>query len=110
MRKSLVILVLSLVAAGTQPALAAECRPPAAAACDPPAQNSGAPVSIEVGKMLYDPSGGPIAAVYSRTRTGNPQIILDGRPVIVPAATLSMVGKHLTTSLSRPELRRMIKP
>jgi hypothetical protein len=63
-------------------------------------------VDVDAGKMLYSSSGHRIASVYRVTAEGNPQVILDGRLVTVPASTLSDVNGKLTTSLSKRDLAR----
>lgn len=63
-------------------------------------------VDVDAGKMLYSSTGQRIASIYRVTSEGNPQVILDGRLVTVPAATLSDVGGKLTTSLSKRDLAR----
>ncbi len=61
-------------------------------------------VAVNAGKMLYAANGQRIAAVYRVTAEGNPQIILNGKLVTVPAATLSDVAGKVTTSLSKQDL------
>lgn len=111
MRKTLVMLAL-VFASAAAPAFA-ECTPPAragvSATCEPPAQRLAPGLQIEVGKMVYGTSGA-IAPVYRLTSAGNPLLLIDGRPVIVPAETLTMAGNRLTTTLTRAQLRRMVKP
>jgi hypothetical protein len=63
-------------------------------------------VAVDTGKMLYSSTGNRIASVYRVTSDGNPQVILDGRLVTVPASTLSEVDGKLTTSLSKRDLAR----
>lgn len=63
-------------------------------------------VQVDAGKMLYSSTGHRIASVYRVTSEGNPQVILDGRLVTVPATTLSEVEGKLTTSLTKRELAR----
>lgn len=63
-------------------------------------------VQVDTGKMLYSSTGHRIASVYRVTSEGNPQVILDGRLITVPASTLSEVDGKLTTSLSKRDLAR----
>jgi hypothetical protein len=70
------------------------------------AAGESAGVSVDTGKMLYSSTGHRIASVYRVTSDGNPQVILDGRLVTVPASTLSEVDGKLTTSLSKKDLAR----
>ncbi|HEY0958385.1 MAG TPA: hypothetical protein VGE05_03825 [Novosphingobium sp.] len=63
-------------------------------------------VSVSAGMMLYDAAGLRIGKVYRVNASGDPQVILDGRLVTVPAATLSDAGGKLTTSLARKDVGR----
>ena len=67
---------------------------------------AGAGVQVDTGKMLYSSTGHRIASVYRVTSEGNPQVILDGRLVTVPASTLTEVEGKLTTSLTKRDLAR----
>jgi len=70
------------------------------------AATEGASVNVDAGKMLYSAAGTRIASVYRVTAEGNPQVILDGRLITVPASSLSEVDGKLTTSLSKRDLAR----
>jgi hypothetical protein len=70
------------------------------------AAGESAGVDVDAGKMLYSSSGHRIASVYRVTSEGNPQVIIDGRLVTVPASTLSEVDGKLTTTLSKRDLAR----
>lgn len=61
-------------------------------------------VSVNAGKMLYAADGYRIAPIYRVTADGNPQVILNGRLVTVPASSLSDAGGKVTTSMSKKEL------
>ncbi len=67
---------------------------------------AAAPVSVTAGRMIYGADGQRIAAAYRVTSQGAVQVILNGRLVNVPAATLSDVGGKVTTSLTKQELNR----
>ena len=67
-------------------------------------EEAAAPVQINAGVMLYASNGYRLAPVYRVNAEGNPQIILNGRLVTVPASTLSDVGGKVTTSLSKKEV------
>lgn len=67
-------------------------------------EEAAAPLALNAGKMLYNAAGYRIAPIYRVTSDGNPQIILNGRLVTVPASTLSEVGGKITTSLSKKEI------
>jgi hypothetical protein len=61
-------------------------------------------VSVHTGLMLYDSSGHRVASVYRVTAEGNPQVVLDGKLITVPATTLSEANGKVMTSLSKSEL------
>lgn len=67
-------------------------------------EEAAAPVDLNAGKMLYSSNGYRIAPIYRVTNDGNPQVILNGRLVTVPASTLSEVEGKVTTSLSKKEI------
>ncbi len=67
---------------------------------------SAAAVAVNAGKMLYSSNGQRVAAIYRVTAEGNPQVILNGKLVTVPASSLSDVGGKVTTSLTKSELGR----
>jgi hypothetical protein len=56
------------------------------------------------GKMLVGANGARLGPVYRVTDDGSAQIIIDGKLVTIPAATISMVDGKLTTSLSKSEV------
>lgn len=84
------------------PAFAAESSQSVRAATDATAGS----VAVNAGKMLYTSNGSRVAAIYRVTAEGNPQVILNGKLVTVPASTLSDVNGKVTTSLSKAELGR----
>jgi hypothetical protein len=59
------------------------------------------------GKMLVSANGSRLGAVYRVTNDGSAQLIIDGKLVTVPAATLSIVDGKLTTSLSKSDVRKL---
>lgn len=63
-----------------------------------------APVSLSAGQMLYASNGYRIAPIYRVTAEGDPQVILNGRLVTVPAATISDQSGKVTTSLSKKDV------
>jgi hypothetical protein len=65
-----------------------------------------AAVAVTAGKTLYGPNGGRIASVYRVAADGRVQIILDGKLINVPAASLSEVEGKVTTTLTKSELLR----
>jgi hypothetical protein len=70
------------------------------------ATDAAATVDVNAGKMLYAGNGQRIAAIYRVTAEGNPQVILNGKLITVPASTLSDVNGKVTTSLTKKELGR----
>lgn len=79
---------------------------PHAAAADEAVQLSSAATSAAdfKGKMLYTSTGDRLAAVYRVGQDGTAQIILNGKMVNVPAASLAAADGKLTTSLSKKDL------
>jgi hypothetical protein len=68
------------------------------------AENATAAASPVVGKMLYSTGGKKLAAVYKISASGAPQLLLEGKLVTVPSATLSEVNGKVETSLTKKEL------
>jgi hypothetical protein len=66
----------------------------------------GGVVSPVAGKVIYSASGNRIAAIYRVTDQGRVQVILDGKLITVPGASLSDVEGKITTSLTKAELLR----
>lgn len=67
-------------------------------------EEAAAPLDLNAGQMLYGANGYRIAPIYRVTAEGNPQVILNGRLVTVPASSLSDVGGKVTTALSKKEI------
>lgn len=65
---------------------------------------AAAPVQVNAGKMLYAANGFRVAPIYRVTAEGNPQVILNGKLVTVPASSLSEVDGKVTTALSKKDL------
>ena len=53
-------------------------------------------VKVNAGMMLYVANGYRLAPIYRVNAEGNPQVILNGKLVTVPASTLSDVGGKVT--------------
>lgn len=70
----------------------------------PSPQGTAAPASVVKGTMLISANGSRLAQVYRIGADGSAQIIIDGKLVTVPAATLSISGGKLTTSLTKSEV------
>lgn len=64
-------------------------------------------VSVSPGKQIYDATGRRIGAAYRVTSDGNPQVIVDGKLITIPASTLSEVGGKIQSSLSKSDLSRL---
>lgn len=67
-------------------------------------EEASAQVQMSAGTVLYAANGVRVARIYRVNQQGNPQVILDGRLITVPASTLSDVSGKLTTSLSKKEI------
>ena len=103
MKKFAALAAVATVAVFATPAaFAAESSQSVRAATDAAAGS----VAVNPGKMLYASNGSRIAAIYRVTAEGNPQLILNGKLVTVPASTLSDVNGKVTTSLTKSELAR----
>jgi hypothetical protein len=98
MWKSRAILAALLASATAVPALAAEGE-------------AAAPQTITAreGQMIYTSSGHALLPIYKMTAAEEPQVIVNGWLVLVPAVTLTKSGQKLTTSLSIGDLRRMAR-
>lgn len=57
-----------------------------------------------VGKLLYDGEGKKLAAIYKLDANGSPQILLEGKMVTVPLATLKKDDDKFATSLTKKDL------
>jgi hypothetical protein len=80
---------------------------PAALHAEPIANTAGGgAVNPLAGKVVYSASGSRIAAIYRVTEQGRVQVILDGKLITVPGASLSDVDGKITTSLTKAELLR----
>lgn len=53
------------------------------------------------GKPLFTANGQRLGTVYSLAQDGSPQVIVNGKLVTVPAATISLENGKFTTSLTR---------
>lgn len=62
---------------------------------------------VSAGRMLVAANGARLGAVYRVTDDGSAQLIVDGKLVTIPAATLSVVDGKLTTSLSKSDIRKL---
>lgn len=85
--------------------LAVAVVPQVAAADDAVQLTSASTIATEYkGKMLYTASGDRLAAVYRVGADGAAQIILNGKMVAVPAASLAAADGKLVTNLSKRDL------
>jgi hypothetical protein len=98
MKKFAVLAALATVATFSVPSAFAETQ-----SVREVTEEAGAAVSVTAGQMLYS-NGFRVAPIYRVTAEGNPQVILNGRLVTVPAASLSDVGGKVTTALTKKEL------
>lgn len=67
-------------------------------------EEASAPLKLNAGAMLYSANGYRIAPIYRVNAEGNPQVILNGRLITVPASSLSAVAGKVTTSLSKKDI------
>lgn len=67
-------------------------------------EEAAAPVDLSAGKMLYAANGTRIAPIYRVAADGNPQVILNGRLITVPANSLTDAQGKITTSLTKKDL------
>jgi hypothetical protein len=71
---------------------------------------STSPANVAVaskGKMLVAANGARLGSVYRVSADGSAQLIIDGKMVTIPAATLSTTDGKLTTSLSKNEVSQL---
>jgi hypothetical protein len=66
--------------------------------------SAGTAAVAEKGKMLVASNGARLGVVYRVESDGSAQMIIDGKLVTIPAATISSVDGKLTTSLSKSEV------
>ena len=94
-----------VAAAGLAPiaAVAAQTDSTSTDAATAPAAATSA-VQINAGTMLYTSNGYRLAPVYRVSSEGNPQIILNGKLITVPASSLSESSGKVSTSLSKKDL------
>ena len=62
--------------------------------------------AVTTGKRLYDSEGKLVGSIYRVTPGGSPQIIVSGKLLTIPAATLSDVNGKITTSISKADVGR----
>jgi hypothetical protein len=56
------------------------------------------------GSMMVAANGARLAPVYRVGPDGSAQLIIEGKLVTIPAATISMAGGKLTTTLTKSEV------
>ncbi|MEO6717736.1 MAG: hypothetical protein ABIM50_10890 [Novosphingobium sp.] len=61
-------------------------------------------LNVTAGKMLYGPDGHRIASIYRVAANGDAQVIVDGRLLTVPVASLSTATGKVATSLTKSEI------
>jgi hypothetical protein len=82
---------------------AVACVLAAAGASAQDSSDNGA-VLASKGQQLVAANGSRLGAVYRVGQDGSVQMIIDGKMVTVPAATLSSADGKLTTSLTKSEV------
>jgi hypothetical protein len=81
------------------------CALAAATAVAQDASSPAAATSVAAkGQMVVAANGARLGTVYRVNADGSAQIIIDGKMVTIPAATLSAANGRLTTSLSKSEV------
>ena len=68
-----------------------------------PAQ-AQATATAEVGRAIYSADGKKLGAVYKVAKDGAPQVIISGKLVTVPAASVSLSGERIVTTLTRKDI------
>ncbi|MEO6093535.1 MAG: hypothetical protein ABIT04_02760 [Novosphingobium sp.] len=102
--KKIAYLIL-VAAAGLAPMAAAAAQGDSTATTAVSAPEAAASaVQINAGVMLYTSNGYRLGPVYRVSSQGNPQLILNGKLVTVPASSLSETGGKVSTSLSKKDL------
>ncbi len=91
MNKTVSMLLVSLLV--TAPAMAQTA-----------AATTSAHATAKPGEMLTDADGRRLAQVDQVDGDGSAEILIDGRVATIPAATLSVVNGHLTTSLKKTQI------
>jgi len=70
------------------------------------AQSAGT-VNVTKGQMLLAANGARLGVVYRVNTDGSPQLIIEGKLVTIPAATLSSSDGKLMTSLSKSAVNEL---
>ena len=60
--------------------------------------------AVTAGKPLYGADSKRIGSIYYVRKDGNVELILDGKLYVVNAATISVAGGKITTSLKKSEV------
>ncbi len=68
------------------------------------AQDSSSAALAAKGQMLVAANGSRLGSVYKVVSDGSVQLIIDGKMITVPAATLSSSDGKLATSLTKSEV------
>lgn len=61
-------------------------------------------VTVEVGKPIYSADGAKLGAIYKVAKDGAPQVIVSGKLVTVPAASVSVSGDRFVTTLTKKDI------
>lgn len=104
MKRSSVVLSLFAIVTLSGTAFADDAFNVSPASTSSPEGTAAAPTSAVKGSMLISANGSRLAQVYRVGPDGSAQIIIDGKLVTVPAASLSISGGKLTTSLTKSEV------
>jgi hypothetical protein len=60
--------------------------------------------AVQAGKMIYSSDGKTIGAIYAVASDGSPQVIVEGRLVTIPAASVTAANGKISTSLTKKEV------
>jgi len=101
MSKFVSIAILAAVAVAS-PVLAAESSQSVRAETEVTAASP----SVTAGRMIYGGNGQRIAPAYRVASDGTVQVILNGKLVNIPSASLSEVNGKVQTTLTKVELGR----
>lgn len=69
-------------------------------------EEAAAPVELNAGMMLYSAEGRRVAPIYRINGEGNPQVIMNGRLITVPASSVSEADGKVMTSLTKKDIAR----
>jgi hypothetical protein len=104
MKKTLLIALLSVVAAGS--AFAEEATTTIASTAVVAAAAPASTIAVEVGQVVVSTDGGRLGRVQRVAADGSPRVILRGLSELyaVPLSTVTVVDGRVVTTLTRAEI------